>query len=221
MGQHSDKAREILLDSAEELFATEGVDAVSNRRITEHAGSANHSAIKYHFGGREGLILALLGRGRDDMSRRREELLAGLPEQPSLAEQIAVRILPWVEHLEALPVPSWRARCLQQLGSLPSVRGIIADSVRNNPGLASAFSYGHPELSHVPENLLKARSGVLGGMVVGLCASHEAALERGDAKGSWQAVGYFLIDAATGLLAAPVTHKDDYISPPSDVAFAL
>ncbi|MEK8228766.1 helix-turn-helix domain-containing protein [Oerskovia sp. M15] len=76
MGQHSDRARETLLTSAEELFARYGIDAVSNRRITEHAGTANHSAIAYHFGGRDELLRALLDRHLEEMNRRRTALVA-------------------------------------------------------------------------------------------------------------------------------------------------
>lgn len=49
MGSYGDRVRQALLDSAEELFAAHGIDAVSNRRIAEHAGNSNHSAVNYHF----------------------------------------------------------------------------------------------------------------------------------------------------------------------------
>lgn len=58
MGSYGDRVRQALLDSAEELFAAHGIDAVSNRRIAEHAGNSNHSAVNYHFGSRDELIRA-------------------------------------------------------------------------------------------------------------------------------------------------------------------
>ena len=105
MGQHSDKARESLLDAAEELFARYGIDAVSNRKITEHAGTANHSAITYHFGSREELLRALLSRHLEQMRKLREQRLAALGDAPELRDLIAYRFLPWIDLQAAQPVP--------------------------------------------------------------------------------------------------------------------
>lgn len=211
MGQHSDRARETLLDAAEELFAREGVDAVSNRRITEHAGTANHSAIRYHFGTREDLFAALLARGREQMAQRRAQLVHALPENASLRDAIAARILPWVEQLDALPVPSWRARLIQQLGSAPSTLGFIRDSVVPADDLTSLSREDFAELDGIPERILNARSGILGSMIVGICAEHERRLGEGDAVGSWRSVAYFLVDAAAGMLSAAVTSPEDFL----------
>lgn len=221
MGQHGDRAREALLDSAEELFARHGIDVVSNRSIAEHAGSANHSAVAYHFGGREGLLQALLARGRDDMNRRRAELVEALPERPGLGDVVAAHILPWTEHLESLPVPSWRARFLFQVSSVPSgAESLEASTVRSDQ-LEEVLTASLDELRDIPDSVLRGRARLLGGMVLGICANFEAQVEDGTARGSWLTVGYFLIDAATGLLSAPVTHPTDFITldPPS--AFAL
>lgn len=99
----SDRARDALLDAAEELFARNGIDAVSNRRIVEHAGAANHSAIAYHFGGRNGLLRALVERHHDEMSRRRRELMSQLDETPNIHELVTTRLRPLIELLDSLP----------------------------------------------------------------------------------------------------------------------
>jgi AcrR family transcriptional regulator len=72
---HETRAR--LLDSAEQLFAERGLDAVSGRDITELA-DANPAAIHYHFGSKQDLIAAILERRAAAVGRRREELLDGL-----------------------------------------------------------------------------------------------------------------------------------------------
>ena len=51
-----------LLDVAELLFAERGIEAVSLREIVSESGQLNSSAVKYHFGTREDLILAVLAR---------------------------------------------------------------------------------------------------------------------------------------------------------------
>ena len=45
--------------AAERLFALHGIDGVSLRQISAEAGSANNSAVHYHFGSKHGLIVAI------------------------------------------------------------------------------------------------------------------------------------------------------------------
>lgn len=215
MGQHSDKVRQALLDAAEELFARHGIDAVSNRSIAEHAGASNHSAIAYHFGGRDELIHALVRRYLDGMDARRSELMAALPADFELRDVVACRILPFVEQLNSLPVPSWRARFLDQARTVPSVAAVLAEAaisyVRDFETL-SALS--HKSLGSIPEPLLRARSGIIAHVVLGICAEYEASLEQRIQRGTWIDVGYFLVDTAAGLLAAPVTRQGERFVPP-------
>src|SRR5687768_8084123 len=51
--------RELLVRTAEQLFAERGIDAVSLREIGQVAGQGNNAAIQYHFGDREALVLAI------------------------------------------------------------------------------------------------------------------------------------------------------------------
>ncbi len=60
-GSLSDTANQIL-DVAERLFASKGIDKVSLREIVRASGQSNLSAAHYHFGSREALIGALLAR---------------------------------------------------------------------------------------------------------------------------------------------------------------
>jgi AcrR family transcriptional regulator len=56
-----DHAREKLLDAAERMFGLADYDSVSTRAIAEEAG-VNLAGIKYHFGGKEGLLEATIKR---------------------------------------------------------------------------------------------------------------------------------------------------------------
>lgn len=72
-----------LINAAERLFAERGSDAVSLRDINTAAGAANASAIQYHFGGRRGLIKAVLAKHEAGIEARRHALLdayEALPE---------------------------------------------------------------------------------------------------------------------------------------------
>src|ERR1700730_6362188 len=90
--------RERLLATAEELFATRGIDAVSVRDITEAAG-ANIAAVNYHFGSRRGLIDAIVERRADALGTRRAELLDALngAGPVDIRALIRVMVLPTAE----------------------------------------------------------------------------------------------------------------------------
>jgi AcrR family transcriptional regulator len=62
MTSRGDSTRANLLDTAELLWGTRGVRAVSLREIRLAAGARNSAAIQFHFGDREGLIDALVER---------------------------------------------------------------------------------------------------------------------------------------------------------------
>jgi AcrR family transcriptional regulator len=51
-----------ILRAAEQCFASEGIDGVSLRTINRIAAQGNASAVQYHFGGRAGLVRAVLAR---------------------------------------------------------------------------------------------------------------------------------------------------------------
>lgn len=210
MGKASDRAQQTLLDSAEELFAQHGIDAVSNRRITEHAGTANHSAIAYHFGGREGLLEALLARDVEKMAARRQELTSMLGEDADLRSILACRIIPWIEQLASLPVPSWRARFFSQVRATPNVASLLARSVTGSDDFPELNARMKSLLTSIPPRVLEARSGILGQLIIGICAEYEGRIHDGSEEENWMEVGYFLIDAGAGLLAAAVTAPGNF-----------
>jgi len=62
-----ENTRERLMLAGERLFARKGVDRVRLREINELAGQRNSSALHYHFGSRDGLVLAILRRHEDEI----------------------------------------------------------------------------------------------------------------------------------------------------------
>ncbi len=70
--QRGDGTRSALLQAASEVFAREGFHAVSTRELAQAAG-VNQALIGYHFGGKEGLYLAvfesIVGRMREHIGR--------------------------------------------------------------------------------------------------------------------------------------------------------
>jgi AcrR family transcriptional regulator len=69
---------DLLLAVAERLFAEHGVDEVSLAQINREAGQRNRSAINYHFGSKQSLLLAILERHEEGLERERHRLLEEL-----------------------------------------------------------------------------------------------------------------------------------------------
>lgn len=82
------ETQERLLDSAEELFAEKGFEAVSLREITAKA-EANVAAVNYHFGSKENLIDAVMGRHARPINEERIarlDLLLARESPPTVRE---------------------------------------------------------------------------------------------------------------------------------------
>lgn len=204
MGRHGELARDALLNSAEELFARHGIDAVSNRQIAEHAGTANHSAIAYHFGNRDKLLHALLLRYEDRMRHRQRELESELASTPSIHDLVRCRLLPFTELLEALPQPSWRAQFLVQMRATPSAAAAVKQ-LASQTGARSGFEAMSALAGDIPESITAARSAIVAHLVLGVCADYEARVNSGTSNSRWADVALFLIDTTAGMLSAPVT----------------
>ena len=64
-----------LIVAAEELFAANGIEAVSLREIVRASGARNTAALQYHFGDRAGLVRAILDKHHLDVDTRRHAML--------------------------------------------------------------------------------------------------------------------------------------------------
>ena len=101
--------REALLDTAEELFGTAGVEVVSLRAVAREAGVAP-AALTHHFPSKRALVEAVvLRRGRpvgDDVRRR----LADLQGRTDLTARDLVDavLVPFVDELDREPVRAVR-----------------------------------------------------------------------------------------------------------------
>ena len=92
MPRNSSDTKALLLDHAEKMFAEDGIFAVTNRQITEAAGQKNESALNYHFGTRNELIITLLTRRGMKLDQIRGELLAHLGDNPTTRELVQLLV---------------------------------------------------------------------------------------------------------------------------------
>ena len=74
-------AKTAMLEIAEQLISERGLDRVSMRDVATAAGQRNNSAVQYHFGSRDGLILQVLRRRLTALDVDRRQRLAEIDEQ--------------------------------------------------------------------------------------------------------------------------------------------
>lgn len=194
-------ASEALLDAAERLFAEHGLATVSDRKVAEAAGNSNHSAVRYYFGGREGLVEALVRRHEDLIAPRRREMQAAAT---SLLEDLRAVIVPQIEMLAAAGVPSWRARFLAMAYADPVALEVIQGLGHDPVTGESVFAAIRARLAHLDPDVVGGRARLMGHMLISSCAGLEAKEAAGQ-RVEWELVGWFLCDAIAGMLQAPVS----------------
>jgi AcrR family transcriptional regulator len=91
----SGQTREKLLAAAERLVISEGVHALTVRRIAREA-DANSALIRYHFGNTDGLLLELARRNAARLNDLRNQLLDAIDarEQPDFEASVDALVLP-------------------------------------------------------------------------------------------------------------------------------
>ena len=105
----TDTTRAELIDAATRTFAEDGIATASLVEITRRAGQRNRGAVHYHFGGRDGLLVAVLEQQAAFLAKREGELLdiARVRPHEDVASVIEAIVRPAVE----LSQTGWRGRC--------------------------------------------------------------------------------------------------------------
>jgi AcrR family transcriptional regulator len=91
------ETRTALVRAGEHLFARQGVDGARTADIRRAAGQQNESALHYHFGSREGLLLAIVRKHLEATEPARREALAAATaggRAPSPAQLVAALVTP-------------------------------------------------------------------------------------------------------------------------------
>jgi AcrR family transcriptional regulator len=96
-----------LLDSAARAFARDGVFNASLIDITRQAGQRNRSALRYHFGSRDGILCAVIDRHAPFLARREGELLDVARRTADLEPVVEALVRPAAELADS----GWRGRC--------------------------------------------------------------------------------------------------------------
>lgn len=94
---HGDKpggTRQRLLLTALQLYAAQGLHAVSLRRISAEAGSKNSAAMHYHFNNRLGVVRALVAMIANELTRIDKELRKQQATPTTLRQACRATLLP-------------------------------------------------------------------------------------------------------------------------------
>lgn len=207
----SSDTRELILVTAERLFAQHGVEAISNRQVSEAAGQSNNFAVGYHFGTKEDLVVAILRRHAESIERRRSDLLAKASDSPDLRDWVACLVRPITEHLAAQNSPTWYARFIAQVTAHPSLRKLVVSEAVTARPLQQTIAGMLRLVPHLPADVRKERSDMSRLLIVHMCAEREGALQEGVAtpRATWAAAASGLTAALVGLWLAPVSARHD------------
>jgi AcrR family transcriptional regulator len=206
-GARTDRTRDAILTAAERLFAEHGVFAVSNRQVSEAAGQGNNAAVGYHFGTKADLLRAIVRRHNGAVERRCQEMVDQVGAEPVLRDWVECLVRPLAAHLTELGQPTWYARFSAQLMPDPAHRDIVSEESLTSSAVLAVIQGLRACLPDLPADVRVERNAMARQLIVGMFAERERALAVGDPTphASWDAMATSLVDAITGLMAAPVS----------------
>lgn len=103
MARDAAATRDRLVEAGQRLFAAHGIHATPLKQIVDAAGQKNASALHYHFGGREGLLQAIIERHNAGIEATRAPMLDQLERTGRLDDLrgiVEAFVLPQADQLE-------------------------------------------------------------------------------------------------------------------------
>ncbi|WP_238150945.1 MULTISPECIES: TetR/AcrR family transcriptional regulator [Kribbella] len=199
--------RELILTTAERMFAERGVHEVSNRQISEAAGQGNNTAVGYHFGTKTDLVRAIAQKHAGPIEERRKELVAEVEGSTEVRDWVTCLVRPATDHMAGLGNPSWLARFNAQLMNDPVLREVQIEESLTSPTLRQILDGLNACLADLPIPVRMERGDMARHLIVQMCAEYERAQAEGTptARATWQEMADGLIDGIVGLWTAPVT----------------
>jgi AcrR family transcriptional regulator len=191
-------AREKLILAGERLIAQQGLEGLSLRKVNLAAGQKNTSAALYHFGDKQGLLLAIFDYRLEHVDQRRHALLDD--DESTVSALMRAWILPDIEEITEAEGGSFHARFL----------GVVA----NHPDFSFADLWGRPHASsftrvinglkqmlpELPEQIVSMRFGMAMMQSIGAMADQER-----QPTISTQLFTCHLIDVMTAIFTAPLS----------------
>jgi AcrR family transcriptional regulator len=177
-----DAARSALIATAERLFAERGLEGVSLRDVSAAAGQRNHSAAQYHFGGRDGLIAAVVDARMSIINERRHVRFAAISDagrDGDLRSLVEVLVAPTVEVVHESD--GWYARFLSRVRWEPVAwQALMALPVSSS--FTEVLRRIDRAIGHLPRPLRRHRLDAVSTLFVGTLAGWEGAPDRGERR---------------------------------------
>ncbi len=209
----AEDTRQRLIEAATREFAEHGVHAASLLEVTRQAGQRNRGAVHYHFGSREGMLVAVLEQKVDYLAERERELLALARKRPDddLESVVAAFVRPAVE----LSDLGWEGRCyLVILAELveDDREKLDPEVVRalERTGGWEAYELLEARTPQMSDALRAERLSLVTGFIMRAAADRARNRERTMARPQLETEQFIvnLIAMVVGMLTAPVQSSD-------------
>ncbi|MCK9901769.1 TetR family transcriptional regulator [Parafrankia colletiae] len=194
-------ARQLMI-TAERLFAEHGLAGVSLRQIASEAGSANSSAVHYHFGSKEGLVEAIVAHRVADLAQRRTLLKARL-DPDDLRQRLEAHLLPVIELAES--PDSHYVSFLDQLNRGGRWRDVLPRQREVTQAQEEFLADMRRLLPEVEEPVRTMRIGQVQAFTLNAAAERERARAAGDEVMPFGLFVTTLVDGFAGYVRAPVS----------------
>lgn len=212
MATRGDRTREQLLDVAEQLFGTHGVAHVSMRQIRIESGQKNEAAVQYHFGDRDGVILALSERHMPKVQAIQDRLIDTGGRQPSLRRLVEAMIRPLAEYSIAGPSERAWIKIVAELLSDPQL-SLETLQEKAPPEATDVGVRLYERLStDLPPEMAGERIWAVAQFAIHICADRARITDDPKAARPLSSDRDFienLVDMALGALTAPIHAADD------------
>lgn len=191
-----------LVLAAERLFALHGIDGVSLRQISAESGSANNSAVHYHFGSKDGLVEAIF-RHRIPQLLRERQLLHAQCAPGDLRGRFSAQYLPLL-HMAEDPENHYVSFVEQlqrrSMGSGAALPGLPEEAQGADDDFRSILADLLPDLAD-DLRILRVEHAQL--ICVHAAVDREHAIASGAPVVSFPLFVNALLDGVTGFLTAP------------------
>ncbi|SLN70685.1 TetR/AcrR family transcriptional regulator [Oceanibacterium hippocampi] len=199
--------RDLLIETAEQLFAESGIHGVSMRRINQAAGQKNTSALHYHFGSKGALIEAIIEQRMRGINARRLQMLDEIEQAGKATDLTAIVsaiVFPLAECLSAGSRTSYYIQFLAQVYGDPAIRGAHLVSGKFDEGYQRCFALIRQNLPEIPDRVLRQRLLVVTGIVVYILSNFERESRSQQAKNRALDIAFFssnLVDFLVGAIS--------------------
>ena len=201
-----------MIDAAERLVAQRGLAALTVQAVQEAAGQRNKSAVQYHFGGRQGLVDALLATRMASASARRTSMLLALGGAPSTRDLVEVLVVPLIESVLSRRPSYWARFLIQAIGDPQT--GLAALASVDNQALQAAQSRLEAHLVGLPPSVRGLRVRSIFGYACVVLAAYEVGALPADLTAG--ALVTEIVDACCGLVDAPSSDRPSAVHPMKD-----